>query len=111
MTRTTFATLLLLAVAPPSPRQSLAPVCDVDWPTFRTHCLALLENLEGLKAPLPAETVKAVQAHLEQKKPSNPHEKVRAIEKLLDEHCLIGVHINPESRVKAARGARKAELK
>lgn len=32
------------------------------------------------------------------------------VQKTLDPHCLIGVTINPESRVKAARGPRKAEL-
>src|SRR5207247_1909884 len=39
MTRTTLTVLLLLTVAAPSPGQSLALVTDVDWPTFRTHCL------------------------------------------------------------------------
>jgi hypothetical protein len=32
------------------------------------------------------------------------------VQKLLDPHCLIGVNINPESRVKAARGPRSADL-
>jgi hypothetical protein len=32
------------------------------------------------------------------------------VQKLLDPYCLIGVTINPESRVKAARGPRTAEL-
>jgi hypothetical protein len=33
-----------------------------------------------------------------------------SVQKLLDPYCLIGVNINPESRVKAARGPRAAEL-
>jgi hypothetical protein len=32
------------------------------------------------------------------------------VQKLLDPHCLVGININPESRVKAARGPRLAEL-
>ena len=35
---------------------------------------------------------------------------VEAIQKLLDKRCLAGVNINPESRVKVARGAAVAEL-
>ena len=33
-----------------------------------------------------------------------------SVQKLLDPYCLIGVTINPESRVKAARGPRAADL-
>jgi len=33
-----------------------------------------------------------------------------SVQKLLDPYCLIGVTINPESRVKAARGPRAANL-
>ena len=33
-----------------------------------------------------------------------------SVQKLLDPYCLIGVNINPESRVKAARGPRIADL-
>jgi hypothetical protein len=32
------------------------------------------------------------------------------VQKLLDPYCLVGVNINPESRVKAARGPRAADL-
>ena len=43
-------------------------------------------------------------------KPGAPGLAVAAVQKLLDPHCLVMVHINPESRVKAARGPRRAEL-
>ena len=33
-----------------------------------------------------------------------------SVQKLLDPYCLIGANINPESRVKAARGPRTADL-
>lgn len=35
---------------------------------------------------------------------------VAGIQRVLDERCLAGVNINPESRVKVARGAAKADL-
>lgn len=37
-------------------------------------------------------------------------ESAAGIQKLLDRHCLVGVNINPESRVKAARGPAAADL-
>jgi hypothetical protein len=99
-----------LALAGPAPAQSLAVIDEVEWASFRAHCQVLLKALETLKAPLPAETVKAAQALLEQKAPADLRQAARNVQKLLDEHCLAGVHINPQSRVKAARGARRADL-
>jgi hypothetical protein len=37
-------------------------------------------------------------------------EFIEKAQKILDPYCLVGVSINPESRVKAARGPREAEL-
>jgi hypothetical protein len=87
----------------------LAEVDDVSWQPFRTHCRSLLAGLDKLSAPLPTETVKAVKKLLDGE-PETPRLAIAAIQKLLDRHCLVGVHINPESRVKAARGPLKAEL-
>jgi hypothetical protein len=106
---TPLALAALLLLAGPASAQSLTVVNDVDWPDFRTHCQELIKGLDTLNAPLPAATVKALSALLV-KSPADPDENARAVQRLLDAHCLIGVHINPESRVKAARGARKAEL-
>jgi hypothetical protein len=103
--------LLLLALGATPPRAETLPVvADVQWGSFRTHCRALLAALDRLDTPLPAETVKAVRSLLEKKAPADPQEAARAVQKLLDAHCLVGVSINPESRVKAARGPLKAEL-
>jgi hypothetical protein len=103
------ALLALLVFAAPAPAQSLKLVDDVDWPSFRAHCQGLIKGLDALKAPLPAATVKSLSALLV-KSPAYPEASAAAVQRLLDAHCLVGVHINPESRVKAARGARKAEL-
>ena len=61
-------------------------------------------------APLPAATLEALEPLLKRKKPDDPAGACALFEKLLDAHCLLGVTVNPESRVKAARGPRKAEM-
>jgi hypothetical protein len=59
---------------------------------------------------LPTETVRTLEGLLARANPDDPAGSARAVQKLLDAHCLVGVHINPESRVKAARGALPARL-
>lgn len=41
---------------------------------------------------------------------ATPEASAEAVQKLLDPHCLVAVTINPESRVKAARGPAPATL-
>ncbi len=41
---------------------------------------------------------------------SNPQTGVQTIQEILDPHCLVGVHINPESRVKVAQGSAPPKL-
>jgi hypothetical protein len=41
---------------------------------------------------------------------TNDDDAIEAIQKVLDPRCLMGVNINPESRVKVARGATPAQL-
>jgi hypothetical protein len=64
--------------------------------------------LDGLKAPLPAATADALRGLGKDAHPGE--ETATAVQKLLDPHCLVGVTINPESRVKAARGPAEAVL-
>ena len=109
MRRTLVSLFATLLVVNPLRAQSLAVVDEVPWPHLRDHCRELLAGLEAAKAPLPAETVRALRGLLD-KEPADPDAAVAAVQKLLDPHCLIGVSINPESRVKAARGPAAAEL-
>src|SRR4051812_27685079 len=104
MPRSLTAALVLLLVSGSAPAQSLPPVSGVEWPHLRDHCRELLRGLDA-KSPLPAETVRALRDLLD-KEPENPEAAVKAVQRLLDPYCLVGVDINPESRVKAARGAR-----
>jgi hypothetical protein len=110
MFRPALALFLLSVLAVPARAESLPVVAEVDWGRFRGHCQTLLAGLEKLGAPLPAETAKPLRALLKNASPTRPDEAARDVQKLLDAHCLVGVTINPESRVKAARGPRRAEL-
>jgi hypothetical protein len=109
--RRLFFPLMVLAglVSAPVQAQTLSKVDDVSWPRLRQHCRDLLKALDTHKAPLPAETRQALVEILD-KEPADPDAAVAAVQKLLDAHCLVGVTINPESRVKAARGPAPAEL-
>jgi hypothetical protein len=69
----------------------------------------LLEQCRQLRSVLPPEVARKLSA-LADAKEKLPNDVGVAIQKLLDPHCLIGVTINPESRVKVARGPREAEL-
>lgn len=67
----------------------------------------LLNMLDFVGAPLPPATVSRLRTAMQ-----NPDAAAgaKAIEAILDPHCLAGVHINPESRVKVAEGPAKKEL-
>jgi hypothetical protein len=67
----------------------------------------LMEALDYLGNPLPQASRAAVDAAL---KENDPAKQVQAIQEALDPFCLMGVHINPESRVKVAIGNAPPEL-
>jgi hypothetical protein len=104
-------TMLALNLPAPAGAQTPLPLVeDVKLETLRPHCRHLLQALENLQAPLAADTEQALKKLL-QAAPGNDDGTAEAIQKALDRHCLIGVTINPESRVKAARGPAPAELR
>ena len=93
------------AIAQPS-----LPAVEVgDIKSFRRHCRDLLQALDQLKAPLPEQTAKELRNFL-RNDDENSDPVAEKIRKLLDARCLVGVSINPESRVKAARGPLPADL-
>ncbi|MEX2287729.1 MAG: CehA/McbA family metallohydrolase [Planctomycetaceae bacterium] len=67
----------------------------------------LIEALNYVGAPLSEKDTKALDAAM---KDTDAARSVRTIQEILDPHCLAGVHINPESRVKVAEGQVKKEL-
>jgi hypothetical protein len=90
-------------------QSSLPVINDVDVRALRVQCRQLLDGLAKMKAALPPETDRELRALLKDQKQTSD-ETAAKIQKLLNDQCLVGVSINPESRVKAARGPRSAEL-
>jgi hypothetical protein len=79
----------------------------VDWQPFKAQITRVLEALEYQGATLPADEMRAIHDTLEK---GAGEEAVDKVEALLDKHALVEVNINPESRVKVARGKAPAEL-
>jgi hypothetical protein len=88
----------------------LPVVEDVDWGPLRADCRGLLRGLEADGHLLPADTRVPLRELLDRGSP-DPEAAVREVQKLLDPYCLLGISINPESRVKAARGPVAAVLR
>ncbi len=90
--------------------QNSLPVIDgVDGSALRVQGKELLEGLGKLRASLPKDTDRELRAFLDDNQEKSEEAALR-IQKLLNAQCLVGVSINPESRVKAARGPRSADL-
>ena len=88
---------------------SLPIVDEVSFIVLRENCQRLRKALETLQSPLPDEIDKQLLPLLHASA-ADQNVAAEKIQKLLDARCLIGVSINPESRVKAARGPLAAEL-
>jgi hypothetical protein len=109
MSRPLTAALLPLLLALPAAAHEPEPVGDVSWPALRDDVRTLLRGLLAADAPLPETTLRAVRDLLD-REPADPDAAGRELQRLLDERCLVLVHSNPESRVKAARGPLAADL-
>src|SRR5215207_6173561 len=91
---------VLLLAGSAAAQSELALADDTDWAALREHGQQLLERLRELKAPLPDTAERSVREVLARAEKRNADK----LQELLDAHCLLGITINPESRVKAARG-------
>jgi hypothetical protein len=90
------ALVVLLALG----QQALEPV-EVEGQPLAANVERLRQALDFLGAPLPAETAAALKA---------AGQDGKAIQKALDPRALLVVNVNPESRVKVARGPAEAVL-
>src|SRR5437660_8345595 len=97
---------LVLGALVPALAQTLAVVGDADPVALRDNVSRVLDALEQAKAPLPPDSARALRKVL-----ATGGAKPAQVQELLDPLCLVGVSINPESRVKAARGPAEAELR
>ncbi len=94
--------LALLALAAVTLGQPPTPV-DVEGQPLGANVVRVLEALQFLGAPLPADTVRDLQQAAKDRDATK-------LQKLLDPHVLILVDMSPEARVKARRGPAKAVL-
>jgi hypothetical protein len=83
--------------------QKLEVVGDVEGQPLAANVTRLLAALDFIGSPLPRDNVAALQAAAKDKNAAK-------IQELLDPHVLVQVSLNPESRVKAARGPAAATL-
>ncbi|HMC90476.1 MAG TPA: hypothetical protein VKI17_13060 [Gemmataceae bacterium] len=109
--RITFLFVVLLGTTSSAVRAgpTLPVVADVAPEDLRGQCRRVMQTLEELKAPLPLDASNELRALLKEAS-KDPQAAAEKMQKLLDARCLIGVTINPESRVKAARGPAEAIL-
>ena len=82
-------------------------VLDVEFQPLSAQVKRVVEALDMLGEPLSREE----RARLEKALDSTGAESaIRTIQQVLDRHCLIGIEINPESRVKAVQGPARPRL-
>ena len=87
--------------------QTLPLVRDVELQPLASQVERVVQALELLGSPLPEDQQAALRAALAE---TDEASAVERIQQILDPMCLVGVEINPESRVKAAEGAAAKEL-
>ena len=99
--------MLLLAFASVVDADELALVAKVEFQPLASATQRLIEALDYLGSPLSEDDLSAINKALV----SDDHAQAIAdIQKSLDPYCLVGVNINPESRVKVKEGPVNKEL-
>jgi len=82
-------------------------VRDVELQPLIAQTKRVVEATDYLGVPFSAADKQALEAAFKQTEADKGSE---AIQRVLDKYCLLGVNINPESRVKVAQGPAKPEL-
>ncbi len=96
--------------ASPKPEPQAAPLAIVsgfELQPFAAQVERLIQAMEFVGAPLDSRSLESLKSAIAG---GNAETAPRAIQEILDPLCLAEIHINPESRVKIARGPAKAEL-
>jgi hypothetical protein len=101
--------LALAVLSAPCRADELPLVGNVDYQPLAAQVRQVVEALELLGQPLPAATTERLERALSAG-PADQADAVRTIQQTLDPFCLVGVTINPESRVKAVQGPAQAVL-
>jgi hypothetical protein len=79
----------------------LPVITGVAWQPLRAQIRRLIEATDYLGVPFSAAEKNAIESAMKAKDPEYGSRQIQAI---LDQHCLYLVNINPEMRVKVARG-------
>jgi len=87
--------------------EELPLVTKVEFQPFAAQVTRLIEATDYLGSPFSAEEKKAIDDAM---KDSDTKRAAERLQTILDRHCLFGVTINPEMRVKVAAGPAKPEL-
>jgi len=95
------AAALLLLGRVPARADVLPVVSDVEFQPLSAQARRIVQTLDLLGQPVPVEARARLGAAVES---AGGPDAVKAIQQALDPLCLIGVDINPESRVKAVPG-------
>lgn len=101
-----FAALVVLGPLAPSARLGAAPpppVTDVEGQPLAANAGRLMKALDFLGAPLDAATARELKAAVDAR-------DAKAVQLALDKRVLFVVNVNPEARVKVARGPAEAAL-
>jgi hypothetical protein len=101
------AFLLLTAIGRASRGDELPMVLDVEFQPLSAQARRVAESLVMLGEPLGRDEAAKLEKALDS---TGGEPAIRAIQEVLDRRCLIGVDINPESRVKAVQGPAAARL-
>jgi len=86
---------------------TLSIVRGVELQPLIAHARRIVEATDYLGTPFSAADKQALEAAFKQ---TDADAAGEAIQQVLDKYCLLGVNINPESRVKVAQGPAKSEL-
>ncbi|SIO12175.1 hypothetical protein SAMN05444166_2565 [Singulisphaera sp. GP187] len=99
--------ILLAGTVAPTRADPLPRVDEVEFQPLSAQVRRIVEAFDLLGQPLPP----GLKAQLERVlNGSDQAQAIREIQEILDPLCLLGVTINPESRVKATRGPATANL-
>ena len=98
---------LVLTLGTLKAQDEIRPVAGIDAQPLKAQVNRLLQALDFLGQPLPVATQNALDQAL---KMDNEDQMVLQVQKVLDQHVLIEVNINAESRVKVSEGPARRVL-
>lgn len=103
-----WACLVFFVCVLPVAGEELPLVRGVEFQPLAAQVTRLLQALEVIGEPLEAKDAAQVKALVETQRGGAA--ELEQLQRILDRYALVGVNINPESRVKVQQGEAKAEL-